>query len=212
MRVSPDGEIHYRFVLEQIDLLVKGGTPQKDAEALRAELSPLPGLRGEGRVGAQGRSNHFQMALPADLSSALSQSLQHMLKSLAGMGTFLPPDPVGLGARWEHHTQGGPQTPDVTTTVELKSLEKNQLGMRLELLAPASTSAPRTQIRGQGGCLMRVDRLWPLQYELELDTHSRIHSQDEGPPRRLEITTHLRMQLRELSFTSPLLRASARSY
>src|SRR5687767_13595615 len=38
-RVS-NGEVTYRFTLEQVDLLVQGGTPAKAVEALRAELAP----------------------------------------------------------------------------------------------------------------------------------------------------------------------------
>ncbi|NOK00692.1 MULTISPECIES: hypothetical protein [Myxococcus] len=199
-----DGDVHYRFVLEQMDLRVKAGTPVKDAEALRAELAPLPGLRGEGRVSPHGRSNHFQVALPKDLSSHLDGPLQQLLKTLGGMGTFLPSSAVGLGARWEHQTQG----PLSTTTVEFKTLEKKEVGLRMELFSPPSSTEPRTQSRGQGGCVMSLDRLWPIRYELEVDTHAHVQSQDDGPPRRLETTTHLRMRIRELSFTSPLPRPS----
>ncbi|WP_342375305.1 hypothetical protein NVS55_28925 [Myxococcus stipitatus] len=204
-RIAPDGEIHYRFALDQMDLLVKAGTPQKEAEALRAELAPLPGLRGEGRVSPDGRSSHFHAALPSDLAPHLREPLQQLLKTLGGMGTFLPSSPVGLGARWEHQTP----TPPSTTTVELKRLEKQEVGLKLELYAPPSSTEPRTQSRGAGGCVMSLDRLWPLQYELEVETHTQVQSQDDGPPRRLETTTHLRMRMRERSFTSPLLRPSA---
>jgi hypothetical protein len=218
-RVS-NGEVTYRFTLEQVDLLVQGGTPARAVEALRAELAPLPGLTGEGRVGATGQSAAFALKLPQELSAELRGQMEEMASMLKGLGTFLPSEPVGVGARWEQGGLGG-KLSGATTRVELKSVEAGVLGLRIEVETPrAPQPVPpelrtkdgnetlHTESRGQGACLISLDRLWPTRFELEVETHAEARAGEAPSPRRLEAHTTLKTHLKELAFTPPRVRAS----
>jgi hypothetical protein len=222
-RVS-QGEVTYRFTLEQVDLLVQGGTPAKAVEALRAELAPLPGLTGEGHVGATGQSGAFSLKLPGELSPELRGQMEEMAAMLKGLGTFLPSEPVGAGARWEQGGLGG-KLAGGSTRVELKSVEADVLGLRIELDTPRTPQPVppglrtqyggetlHTESRGQGACLISLDRLWPTRFELDVETHAEARAGDDKAPRRMEANTTLRTRLKELAFTPPRVRANPGSH
>lgn len=220
LRVSPDGDVDYRFVLEGMDLLVADGTPAAPVEALRKELEPLPGLTGEGRVSATGRSNAFTLKLPPGLSAPLRAQTQQMQSMLSGMGTFLPSEPVGLGASWEQGGLGDGPLSGTCTTLTLKSLDAEGVGLRIALSEPprpqpvpsalraqgGDTPTLHTQVKGKGGCLLSLDRLWPTRFELEVDSHAALRAGSTESPRRLDGFTNTRLRMKELSFTRPVVR------
>lgn len=221
-RASPEGEILFRFTLEQVDLLVQAGMPVRAVEALREELAPLPGLSGEGRVSANGRSNGFALTLPPGMPEPLRAQLQQMSATLSGLGTLLPSEPVGQGARWEEDGFGSGPLSGARTSFALKRLDDSGLGLRIELDGPAKpqpvppelraqegATSLHTEVRGQGGCLLSLDRLWPTRFELDVDSHAALRVEGEASARRLDGFTHLRMRLKELSFSSPVARGIA---
>jgi hypothetical protein len=185
-RVGSEGEASYRCEIEQVDLLVRDGTPMGVIESLRAELAPLAGLRGAGRVAADGRAIAFGFALPASLPVTLRQPLEDMTAALSGMGNVLPSEAVGLGARWE--VDGASFT--------LKSQSPGEVGVRMALAEsdrPVGDSM-QARIRARGGTLLALDRLWPTRAELKVDARTRADSGTTG-------LSAARLQIRELSFT-----------
>ncbi|NBD08203.1 MULTISPECIES: hypothetical protein [Corallococcus] len=221
LRVLPDGTARYRFTLEEVDLLVAARTPVRAVEAARAQLAPLPGLKGEGQVGPHGRSTGFEWKLPPDLSAPVRGQMQQMADLLKDLGTFLPTEPVGLGARWEQQGVGSGALTGATTRVELRSLERQSVGLRLQWETPrtpqpvpASLRTPNggetmhTEAKGHGGCLLALDRLWPVQLELDVESHVALRAGAQEAPRRFDGFTTSRLRVRELSFTPPRLRAT----
>ena len=212
-RIGPDGEAHYRFVFEQVDLLVQKGTPLRAIDVLREELAALPGLSGEGRVAADGRSTHFALTLPPTLPAPLPQPLQEMTAALSGLGTVLPPEPVGLGARWEATSGGTGPTARTPMVFTLKTLAADAIGVRLALNEPgeaeaaAATAPVRTRTRGRGGCLLAFDRLWPTRLELDVEAETHLPPDRTRSTGRAEGFTTARLRLRELSFTPPVIGA-----
>ncbi|MGA9523432.1 MAG: hypothetical protein WBV82_18350 [Myxococcaceae bacterium] len=202
-RVGADGEAHYRCAIEQVDLLVRDGTPVRVIEAVQAELATLPGLTGAGRVTADGRSTHFAFALPRELASSLRLPIEDMSAALNGLGTVLPAEAVGLGAQWEVPGGRGGAHSSVPMCFTLKTLAPNEVGVRMTL---GETETPvgetmRARVRGKGGSLFALDRLWPTRMELEIETLTRLSAEDGGVVRGTDGLSTARMQLRELSFT-----------
>ncbi|RKH38265.1 hypothetical protein D7X96_38405 [Corallococcus interemptor] len=224
LRVLPDGSARYRFTLEEVDLLVAARTPVRTVESARAQLSPLPGLKGEGQVAPNGRSSGFEWKLPAELSAPVRGQMQQLAGLLKDLGTFLPAEPVGLGARWEQNGAGSGALTGATTRVELRTLEGQSVGLRLQMETPrtpqpvpASLRPPpgtpgettmHTEARGHGGCMLSLDRLWPVRLELDVESHAAVRAGTKDAPKRFDGFTTTRLQVRELSFTPPRLRAA----
>ncbi|RKG87663.1 hypothetical protein D7W82_12930 [Corallococcus sp. CA049B] len=224
LRVLPDGSARYRFTLEEVDLLVAARTPVRTVEAARAQLSPLPGLKGEGQVAPNGRSSGFEWKLPADLSAPVRGQMQQMAGLLKDLGTFLPGEPVGVGARWEEKGAGSGALTGANTRVELRTWDGQSVGLRLQMETPrtpqpvpASLRPPPdvkgeasmyTEAKGHGGCLLSLDRLWPVRMELDVESHVAVRAGTPEAPKRFDGFTTSRLQLRELSFTPPRLRAT----
>lgn len=224
LRVLPDGSARYRFTLEEVDLLVAARTPVRTVEAARAQLSPLPGLKGEGQVAPNGRSSGFEWKLPADLPAPVRGQMQQMAGMLKDLGTFLPAEPVGVGARWEEKGAGSGALTGANTRVELRSLDGQSVGLRLQMETPstpqpvpASLRPPpgekgettmHTEAKGHGGCLLSLDRLWPVRLEMDVESHVAVRAGTPDAPKRFDGFTTSRLQVRELSFTPPRLRAN----
>ncbi|WP_147444128.1 hypothetical protein [Corallococcus sp. CA031C] len=219
--VSTSGEVRFHFALESAALLIQPGTPPQAVEKLHAQLEPLPGLKGEGRVSADGRAQGFTLKLPADMAPPLREQLQQVTSTLGGLGRILPTEAVGLGARWSPPLPGKGPLAGARTTLELKTREATGFGLRLEL---ESTSKPqpapenlrttrggeslRTYVQGQGGCTFSLDRLWPTRFELEVETRLALRAEDKDSPRRMDSFATLQMRLRELSFSPPQARVA----
>ncbi|RKG57439.1 hypothetical protein D7W79_42640 [Corallococcus exercitus] len=65
-----------------------------------------------------------------------------------------------------------------------------------------------TEAKGHGGCLLSLDRLWPVRLELDVESHVAVRAGTQDAPRRFDGFTTSRLQVRELSFTPPRLRAA----
>ncbi|NNB88731.1 hypothetical protein HJC10_18970 [Corallococcus exiguus] len=222
LSVSASGEVRFQFTLESAALLIQPGTPPQAVEKLHAQLEPLPGLTGEGRVGSDGRSQGFTLKLPKDMAAPVRDQLQQVTATLAGLGRLLPLEALGLGARWSPPLPGKGPLSGARTTLELKKREATGFGLRLEL---DSTSKPQpapenlrtkkggesltTYVRGQGGCTFSLDRLWPTRFELDVETRLALRAEDKDSPRRMDSFATLQMRLRELSFSPPRTQAAA---
>lgn len=200
LRVDPDGVAHHRFVIEQVDLLVRDGTPVATVEALRAELEPLPGLAGEGRVAADGRTLHSGFDVPDSLSPPLRRPIEELTTALGGLGTVLPSEPVGLGASWE---VGDGAASNLPMRLTLKTLDLPGMGVRIALgeTASAGSGDLLARVRGSGGSELSLDRLWPTRMELDVDAEVRPSAQGGEPTRSTDATLSARLRVRELSFT-----------
>ncbi|WP_147445484.1 hypothetical protein [Corallococcus aberystwythensis] len=224
LSASASGEVRFLFTLESAALLIQPGTPPQAVEKLHAQLEPLPGLKGEGRVSADGRAQGFTLKPPTGMDATLRQQLQQVTATLSGLGRILPTEAVGLGARWSPPLPGKGPLSGARTTLELKKREATGFGLRLEL---DSTSKPQpapenlrtkkggesltTYVRGQGGCTFSLDRLWPTRFELEVETRLALRAEDKAAPRRMDSFATLQMRLRELSFSPPQAQASSRA-
>lgn len=203
LRVDPEGVAHHRFDIEQVDLLVRDGTPLQLIEAMQTELEPLTGVVGEGRTAADGRALHLGFELPSSLSAPLRRPLEELATALGGLGTVLPGEPVGLGARWE--VSGGETGPLTGAPLRftLKALAPREVKVRIALgeSGPALTERLRTRVRGGGGSELALDRLWPTRMELDVEAEARPLSEDASPTRGTDAFTTARLRIRELSFT-----------
>ncbi len=202
-RVGADGEAHYRCAIEQVDLLVREGTPVRAIETLQAELASLPGLIGAGRVAVDGRSTHFAFAVPPALPPSLRQPIEDMSAALNGLGSVLPAEAVGLGAQWEMPGGRGGVGLSAPVRFTLKTLSPNEVGVRMTLgeVETQVSESLRARVRGKAGSVIALDRLWPTRMELEIETLSRLSTEDGGVLRGTDGLSTARLQIRELSFT-----------
>ena len=82
--------------------VVRTGTDLTDAEAaeIDRELAALVGIRGSGRITEFGELTTFRYDLPDGLDDGVRTTLERTRGQLDVLSLPLPPDPVGLGARW----------------------------------------------------------------------------------------------------------------
>ena len=78
-----------------------GGQQEQMARALRPQIEALKGLGMLYWVNPKGHVHDVKLDVPASAPPAAQQIMNGMSQSFESMVTPLPPDPVGVGARWQ---------------------------------------------------------------------------------------------------------------
>jgi hypothetical protein len=99
--VSPEGDLHYAFELEQIEVLPDSGANPAVVQAMQAQVSKMLGLSGSATVTSRGFARDTEVKLPPGIDPQARQIMDNMKQSLNQMSAPLPEEPVGLGARWQ---------------------------------------------------------------------------------------------------------------
>ncbi|MHC4560474.1 MAG: formylglycine-generating enzyme family protein, partial [Planctomycetota bacterium] len=99
--VSPEGDLHYEFELEQVEVLPKPGANPATINAMKQQMSSMQGLRGSATVTSRGFTKDTEIRPPPGIDLQNKQSMDEMKKSMDRMSAPLPEEPVGRGASWQ---------------------------------------------------------------------------------------------------------------
>jgi hypothetical protein len=99
--VSPEGNLHYEFELEQVEVLPKPGANPAMINAMKQKTSSMQGMSGSATVTSRGFTKDTEIKLPPGIDPQMKQSIDNMKQSMNQMSAPLPEEPVGRGARWQ---------------------------------------------------------------------------------------------------------------
>ena len=99
--VSPEGDLHYEFELEQVEVLPKPGANPAMINAMKQQMSSMLGLSGSATVTSRGFTKDVEIKPPPGIDPQIRQSMDEMKQSMNQMSAPLPEEPVGIGARWQ---------------------------------------------------------------------------------------------------------------
>ncbi|MHC4461468.1 MAG: DUF6263 family protein [Planctomycetota bacterium] len=99
--VSPEGDLHYEFELEQAEVLPKPGANPAVVNAMKQQMSSAQDLRGSATVTSRGFTRDVEIKPLPGIDPQIRQSMDEMKQSINQMSAPLPEEPVGRGARWQ---------------------------------------------------------------------------------------------------------------
>ena len=138
--VSPEGDITTEMVMSDAEVADEPGVMPQVVDAMKASVSKMKGLSGTAVTSDRGISKGVQMNMPAGADAQMRQVMDQMKDSLSNLGTPLPEEGVGPGAKWEAKTQLKSQGMiiDQVTTYELASVEGEALTTRVTISQTAA--------------------------------------------------------------------------
>ena len=99
--VSPEGNLHYEFEMEQVKVLPKPGDNPAMVNIMKQQMSGMQGTSGSATVTSRGFTKDSEIKLPPGIDPQMKQSIDNMKQSMNQMSAPLPEEPVGRGARWQ---------------------------------------------------------------------------------------------------------------
>ncbi len=99
--VSPEGDLHYEFKLEQVEVLPNPGVDPTMANAMKQQMSRMLGLSGSATVTSRGFIKDAEIKPPPGIDPQIRQSMDNINQSINQMSAPLPEEPVGRDARWQ---------------------------------------------------------------------------------------------------------------
>ena len=147
--VSPEGELHYEFTLEQTEVVPNPGDNPLTINAIRKQMHTMLGVRGSATATSRGFSTDININIPRGAGPKVRQLIDDMKQSMTRMLAPLPDEPVGRGAVWQ-----------VTTPIETPAMKFTQVatytlleiqGDAVKLDVQITQSAPPQESRPIGG-------------------------------------------------------------
>ncbi|MHC4631269.1 MAG: DUF6263 family protein [Planctomycetota bacterium] len=149
--VSPEGDLHYEFELEQVEVLPKpGANPvmDNDLKDFKKEMSSIQGVSGSATVTSRGFTKDVEIKPHPGIDPQTRQSIDEMKQSMNQMSAPLPEEPVGRGAHWQ--VTMPVETPTMTLTqIATYTLSEIQ-GDKVKLDITIKQSAPPQEIDTPG--------------------------------------------------------------
>ena len=147
--VSPEGDLHYEFTLEQTEVVSNPGDRPEAINAMQHQMDTMRGLKGSATVTSRGFSTDVNINIPRGAGPQVRQMIDGMKQSMTRMLVPLPDEPVGRGAVWQ-----------VTTPIETPAMKFTQVatytlleiqGDTVKLDVQITQSAPPQESRPIGG-------------------------------------------------------------
>ncbi len=147
--VSPEGELHYEFTLEQTEVVPNPGDNPLTINAIRKQMHTMLGVRGSATATSRGFSTDVNINIPRGAGPKVRQLIDDLKQSMTRMLAPLPDEPVGRGAVWQ-----------VTTPIETPAMKFTQVatytlleiqGDAVKLDVQITQSAPPQESRPIGG-------------------------------------------------------------
>lgn len=153
--VMAGGDAKVNIEFADAEVVDKPGLPPQVAEQMRQSMQKTKGLKGTATISPRGQASDVKFDVPADADPQTRQSIEQAKQQMSQMGTALPAEAVGTGARWE-----------VTMPVESNGLKMTQVATYTlkELAADGATvdvairqSAPKQPMPQAGG--MQLEKM-----------------------------------------------------
>jgi hypothetical protein len=125
-----------------------------DDDELAADLGALVGVQARYRLDDRGRVSDVTLDVPEDASDAVDEQVRQVLGRPGALGSPLPDEPIGVGARWRTTLvqTAGTVTTTVVATVTATDLTDAALATEqtLELTTVGEGAGPSLQGSGSG--------------------------------------------------------------
>ena len=165
-------------------------TPTELVNAMRSQLQKLVSFQGSFIVDAQGNTKDIYFDVPEDLDPITKQMLEQMSNSLKQISSPLPPEAIGVGAKWQvpnSLTING-MTINQTATYELVSLEDDiatlEVAIKQDAAAqtinqprvPPSASIQLESLDSQGQATITIglSQIMPISAIMSLDSNTQM--------------------------------------
>jgi hypothetical protein len=180
--VSDTGDITYESTTGTFEVAEESGGAPEIAQAMKASLSGLNGLKGGGTLSNRGFSKDSKIEIPASANPQMRQAMDQMKESLGMIAALLPEEAVGPGAKWQVKmpikSQG--MTIEQTANYELVSLQGEKMTARStidqraanqKITNPATPTVKVNLIKmdghGKGALTLDLGQLLPAEASLE---------------------------------------------
>ena len=102
--VSADGALTATYRATRVDLLADGTLPAAQRKTLADSLHGLIGMTGRFVVTARGITRESTVDVPPTAPQTVIDTMDSLRQSMRQLAPALPEEPVGIGARWEVHS------------------------------------------------------------------------------------------------------------
>lgn len=99
--VSPDGEIAYTMVFDDINAVSKPGETLEMATAMKASLAGMKGMTVTGVMNDRYYTRKIEVQIPPNADAQTRAGMEQMKDSFANTRFILPEEALGLGGKWE---------------------------------------------------------------------------------------------------------------
>ena len=189
-QVDANGDIYVDFSYSEVNVVANPNTPTELVNAMRSQLQKLVSFQGSFIVDAQGNTKDIYFDVPEDLDPITKQMLEQMSNSLKQISSPLPPEAIGVGAKWQvpnSLTING-MTINQTATYELVSLEDDiatlEVAIKQDAAAqtinpprvPPSASIQLESLDSQGQATITIglSQIMPISAIMSLDSNTQM--------------------------------------
>lgn len=146
--VSPEGDISYDLSVSDCRVEAGAGGNEMMVQAMSEALLPLKRLTGTGVVTSRGINKAVKLKFPEDMPEAAAAAMGGLTDQMGQIGSPLPVEAVGVGAKWRVKTKVKSQglSIDQTATYTLKEIGDGGL-LKLDVVmeqgaAPQKVNSP----------------------------------------------------------------------
>ena len=139
-KISPDGEITYGLAYDSTQFAEGDRAKSEEGAAMKAALSGLGTVSGEGRMSDRGIVKSVEMKKSASSNPTQAQMLEQIKDTAAEASSPLPDEAVGVGAKWEYRAKIKSQgiAVDQVTTIELVAVDGDKLDLKTTITQTAA--------------------------------------------------------------------------
>ena len=211
-KIDPNGDIHYEFAYTNADLTGDtGNIPPAARDAMRSALKSMVGMKGSFIMDNRGFHKGGDFILPQGADNNLKKMVGQMSKFLEQLGSPLPAEAVGKGAKWRVSSSSdfsGMNLNDIST-YELASWEDGVASLNVSIeqqanpqnitdpqLPPGTTLTLKSfASQGRGAATRRLDRLMPFRSTESVSSNSEMSAKNAGSSEELTITTKMVIEM-----------------
>lgn len=188
--VAPNGDITYEMAFEEPGIADEPGTQRQVVQAMKTALSGLKGLTVTGVLSDRGVNKKVDIKEGANVNPQARQTLDQMKDSMINMGSPLPDEPVGAGAKWEVKMPVKSQGMNVDQTTDYQLVSATGDRVSTTFTQSQSAANQKLQSASMGGAQVSVlqmtnsasgnvtsdlSKLMPLQ--ATIDSHMEMNSE-----------------------------------
>lgn len=199
--------------VESVDLVPQPDTPPAVTTQMHAAIDPLVHYRATVRMDERGAVLGGTVVVPGDLPAMVKPQMQQLAQNMGQMAAPLPPDAIGVGARWTATTeldQSGMKLRQVGEYV-LRSLEGEHA--IIDATITQTLLEPEIQVPGMFGTTARVgdfrssgtstieldlDHLAPANVVLQMDLHMAMDMTVLGQAQHTEMDLAIELQMKRI--------------
>jgi Family of unknown function (DUF6263) len=99
--VAANGDISYEAVFEEPGVVSQTNTPPQIVQGMKMALGKMKGMTCTGVISSRGVSKSIEVKAPNEADPQVRQSVEQIKQSMRNVGTPMPEEAVGTGAKWE---------------------------------------------------------------------------------------------------------------